>query len=452
MIFSLVLILSIPAKYEDIMAVGLDKFSILKTSKHPLMVFVGGSSVMYGIDPGILSENLPYHVVSLGYYVGTGLDFYFETLPQYLQKGDVVVLMPEYGLFSEKKLPDRKAGKWLFYEDPYVYAKLVAMKDPVLFAKSALTALQERVKMLIMNGIADKSGYRGYTAHFDHSGALNFESFPPPIPLREHEDVAKEYGFPDSGEVARSIDRMNAFYKEMSAKGVDVVLTYQPFPYTEFARSSRLIDTIHQQIKTLLKVPVLGEPSDFVLSIRYFFDTANHLGHEGRTFRTDMINNFLVDYLKKGKKVDLPAIERTDPLQEITDGVINPRKISYIGYFFGELTWTDGHGYLGWFSLKLHDQRYLKLNTYGGSPYFRDPAKLDLRLSANETPLEYVCRVDASFYFKLPLGMKEIQNVRINSNTFVPKDFGMNNDTRSLGIDVDTLEPVMGVDMNRCDK
>lgn len=451
-LFSFLLMLFIPAKYDDIMSIGFNKFDTLKSAGLPKIVFVGGSSVMYGIDTNILVNNLPYDIVSLGYYVGIGMDYYYKVIPQYLKSGDIVVLTPEYELLNMNILPDNQAGKWLFPQNPGAYFALMFKNDLIDFAENAIIAIQEKVKALFLHGFSKRDEYFYYSSRFDERGNVIFKNFPPSSPTSSLSGVGERHFYNESA-MSRSIDNMNIFYDAMIEKGVDVVFLHQSLPYIEFARASHFIDEFQNKIIHSLKVPILGKSSDFVFSIRYFYDSVYHLAHEGRMFRTMIANNLLVDYLRKGTKVDLPdSIQRTDPVQQITDEVISPKKISYMSHFMTDFIWTDGHGYLGWFSLQLHDQAYLKLQTFGFSPFMSNIDKMKLNIFANNISLQYVCKIDTSFYFKLPSNMKEINEIKINSSTFVPKDIGINSDPRSLGIDVDTIEVKRDLDMSKCSK
>lgn len=45
-----------------------------------------------------------------------------------------------------------------------------------------------------------------------------------------------------------------------------------------------------------------------------------------------------------------------------------------------------------------------------------------------------------SFYVLIPQGIKQIDNINIVTNTFIPKDEGINEDVRILGLDVESIK------------
>ena len=84
------------------------------------------------------------------------------------------------------------------------------------------------------------------------------------------------------------------------------------------------------------------------------------------------------------------------------------------------------------------------LNTFGYHPWKGDIKKLGLVLSVNDTPLPLVGYLDNKYFFSLSPVRMPITNITIDSTTFVPRDenirFGKDDDRKTLGIDVDTIE------------
>jgi hypothetical protein len=109
--------------------------------------------------------------------------------------------------------------------------------------------------------------------------------------------------------------------------------------------------------------------------------------------------------------------------------------------------WTDGHGV-------IEDIHYdpeakdsiLVLNTFGYHPWKGDMNKLKLALSINGKSLPFVEYSGNAYSFSLASVRGPITNITIDSATFVPRNekvrFGMDDDRKTLGIDVDTIEIV----------
>ncbi|RJP68704.1 MAG: hypothetical protein C4532_12065 [Candidatus Abyssobacteria bacterium SURF_17] len=99
--------------------------------------------------------------------------------------------------------------------------------------------------------------------------------------------------------------------------------------------------------------------------------------------------------------------------------------------------WTDGDSSIVGirYTIKPED-RWLVLNTSGWTP-LKDK-ELDLAVFADGSALKFSHKKANSYYFTLP-DLRELMNIRITSATFVARHLGINDDTRALGVHVDSL-------------
>lgn len=107
--------------------------------------------------------------------------------------------------------------------------------------------------------------------------------------------------------------------------------------------------------------------------------------------------------------------------------------------------WTNGHGIIK--SIEYWPDaadRFLVLNTFGYHPWFGDLSRLGLVVAVNGRPLPLVGIKDNSYYFSIDAIAGPITEISIDTTTFVPREqglrFGKDDDTKTLGIDVDTIE------------
>lgn len=78
------------------------KMERLDSVASPRLVLVAGSSAAFGFDSRELGNQLAMNVVNTGLHSGIGLRFMVDNLRQRLRPGDVVVIIPEYELFTDK--------------------------------------------------------------------------------------------------------------------------------------------------------------------------------------------------------------------------------------------------------------------------------------------------------------------------------------------------------------
>ena len=88
---------NLPDQYEKtFLAEMKDKYELLTKTNEKKIVFVGGSSLPFGLRSDIVEEELPdYKVVDYGLYATLGTKFMIETSKANINKGDIVVLAPE---------------------------------------------------------------------------------------------------------------------------------------------------------------------------------------------------------------------------------------------------------------------------------------------------------------------------------------------------------------------
>ena len=139
----------------------------------------------------------------------------------------------------------------------------------------------------------------------------------------------------------------------------------------------------------------------------------------------------------------LPSVYRAPNYFQKTK-ILTPAVANTSGFDRNKI-WTNGHGVIEDIQYQPDaTDRFLVLHTFGYHPWKEDMKKLRLGLSVNGRPLPFVGYLDNSYYFSLAGLRAPITNITIDSSTFVPRDenirFGLDDDKKTLGIDVDTIE------------
>jgi len=126
----------------------------------------------------------------------------------------------------------------------------------------------------------------------------------------------------------------------------------------------------------------------------------------------------------------------------LIDKAIKPRRFE-LQNFHEDNIWTNGLGIIRGIYYKVNPKcQYLILQTKGYHPYGNDPQKLGLKIFLNREQLRYQDQIGSSYYFNLENQTNKIYEIRIESSVFVPKEIGINEDVRTLGVDVDCLRLV----------
>jgi len=120
------------------------------------------------------------------------------------------------------------------------------------------------------------------------------------------------------------------------------------------------------------------------------------------------------------------------------NGFIPKLNLHYLRNFHTDGIFTNGNSSIINinYSLSKADQ-YIGITTHGWTPFNNDIMKIGLKVFINKIEIPYshsIYKINKHF-FKLP-AIDVIHEIRLVSNTFVPKKFKINNDERILGLDI----------------
>ncbi|WP_045218726.1 hypothetical protein [Desulfonatronum thioautotrophicum] len=119
---------------------------------------------------------------------------------------------------------------------------------------------------------------------------------------------------------------------------------------------------------------------------------------------------------------------------------ILPKEAKEVAFFHPDNNWTTGDTlFPGLAYQTTPEDRYLILRLKGPHPHGQDAASLGIQVWVNNSRLPLVQQKDFEFTYWLGWGVRRIDDLRILSRTFVPKELHINDDTRSLGLMVDSI-------------
>lgn len=110
------------------------------------------------------------------------------------------------------------------------------------------------------------------------------------------------------------------------------------------------------------------------------------------------------------------------------------------GIYEGDV-WSNGQINL-YGKLNVSEQyKYLVLKRSGyNNPLINENQfNLEVYINNEEANLEKISKDNKFFYFKIPTNITNILNINIVTNTFIPKEYKIADDTRNLGIDIDEI-------------
>lgn len=283
------------------------------------IIVLGGSNVHYGIRTSDIEKAFGIPCVNMGIYGSFGMDLQYllYRAKNYIQKGDIVIIAPEYDTLSVNKNYNRgklfyllECDKKYFNSLPFS-EKLSNINNLKLF--DLIEGLQQQFCYFVLfnfnknhqtNSLTDRIKEQIYSlvqkkmAHY---------LLPPPVNKNcDGTNNLKEKKLEVKEDIKKHINPyiINTVYQETSElillkefkqwcdeRGVILFVTYESVLYLKHFDKPRwqkyfsFLENYYRQNH----ITTLGKPQDFLYSEKYMYDTPHHLNQQGMSLRTEKI-------------------------------------------------------------------------------------------------------------------------------------------------------------------
>lgn len=277
-------------KNQSYMAAIIDKHHRCDSVPAPRIIFVGGSNLAFGIDSDTIEQVLKTPVINLGLHAGLGLEFMLNEALDIIQKGDVLILSPEYFL--------DKHGQYdllSYTASVFPHSKKYFTTSFFSFIKLSYSNFQKKI-----NTVLKISFVRGTaTPEYSRSAFNTYGDVVKHLDHEHHRDLKNRFDF--KNKPIKDIDILNNFVDEAEQKGVLVYYMFPVCPETDYASNREYISNYYHALKRELHCELLGNPEEFVLPDTMFYDTVYHLLRKGRSIRTQKIIQHLQRAINEGQ-------------------------------------------------------------------------------------------------------------------------------------------------------
>jgi len=288
----------LPIPYNHDLSAILNKRDLLKDGPGGRIIFVGGSGLYSALDSPLIEQRLGRPVRNIGLWAGFGITPVLREIGPYLHAGDVVIVIPEYGLTYDRYLDVSR--KWIFALAPArnlmpLYGNFPAglkafVLDFIGLVRSKFEALPFAIREAVRNrrlSIFARGGYVQYRTFFNGNGD-SFRIFPaatsPELIRQRGEDYFSIQEYRD-----QSLTALNDFCRDEAGQGVRTALMFPAYPDEEYRKFRAGLLQYEQRLRNELLCPIIGNPEDFLYPYGLFTDTIHHLGIEGRRMRTERV-------------------------------------------------------------------------------------------------------------------------------------------------------------------
>lgn len=268
------------------------KTARLDSTDRNKVVILGGSNVAFGYDSKLLTDSLNRPVINAGLHAGLGQKFIVDDASRYLERGDILVLSPEYEHFFAATAYGGHPLADIFYLSDGRVAPLLDMKQWSTVLENTPFYLKEKVR---------------YTATAWALKRANHTQLSRMSAFNEYGDMVAHW--PDSlfhyvapAETSSTPQELNADYllhfvqqvKEVKKRGVDVVL-YPPSVAVSYLHSHAADIQSVDSAFTTLGIPFVCRPGECSFPDSLLYNTHYHLGHRGAQMHTLHLLHLLRD-------------------------------------------------------------------------------------------------------------------------------------------------------------
>ncbi len=280
-----------PVDQDTYIGATVEKQELLRETGQPRIVFIGGSSLAFGLDSRMIRERTGFNTVNMGLHGGLGPLYYVNEVKPHLREGDILILILEYEFYTGLYFD----GRTTLNELTIFYPRAVLYFSPEHFGSffgNLPITFQRRLRGL-MTEPGKKDAYTYVRSGFN-----------------EHGDYVKHLGVPPKIESTypvlvdeidkRVVDLIKDLREFCGEKGVPLFLSFPPImvqeTYPGHIQAYSTGDDVKKMFEEFfleeikpLDIETIGRPGDFVYPVEYFFDTIYHLNETGRRVRTEKL-------------------------------------------------------------------------------------------------------------------------------------------------------------------
>lgn len=307
-----IIISNFEAKYRNTYYGELEnKTERLDSINDKKIVFIGGSSLSFGIKSKELEEALGMPTVSYGLYASLGTKIMMELAYNSIHEGDIVILAPEISKDTYSTMMNYKNILKCF-EGNDLYKRLdLNYQMEFLYNYPSFQLEKNKIEISEEKKPYTKDSFDTYGEIYDDLRINNI--------MQKYYDPSQE--IKPSGDLFSDefITYLNQYNDGVKAKGATLYFGYSPTNQKAFNDSD--LENYNSIIEKRLNFESLGNIKDYIYNEYYFYDTNFHLNSAGAYLHTSKLAKNLSNKLNLEIKKEIEIKSMPSPLYTLGDEI-----------------------------------------------------------------------------------------------------------------------------------
>ena len=264
----------------------------LYESKRKKIVFLGNSSVAFGIRTDLIQQELPdYDVVNFGLYGTIGTKTMLDWSKKAVKEGDIMVVLPEpYPQTSSLYFSAKDV--WRAADGDYSLLQGLSKKERQNLVGSFFSYVGEKFEFMMGKNKISTDGPYSKKAFLKEDGSYaDYLTYDRPYNVMMG-------GYDQANPISYSIDvygpgfltYLDDYASFCKEKGAKAYLGFCPVDSLSLSGDPGIAsDSLYDSLSKKVSLPLLGHPEKSILDYRYFYDNNVHLNSSGAYVYTNLL-------------------------------------------------------------------------------------------------------------------------------------------------------------------
>lgn len=294
----------------NFLAASIDKHSLIRTQAPPRLIFIGGSSMAFGVNSAQIAEACGRRPVNMGLHAALGLKFMLSEVEPHIRRGDWIIVAPEYQQFIRMAGQSEMLVNMVEIDpsnarllDSHQWADALDRGSIQRAGKITRAVIGRPGRFFRNNSMKTTRPFYRRIGFFEN-GVFRNGDMVAHLTVKSPKMTERQFQFRYREELVRdTIEQMNQFAKLAEARGAKAFFSHPPLPREVFEQNREQIDRLESELKSKLIMPQLDRVEELVFPITDFFDTWYHLAAPGVEKRSKLLAARMEQQAKRSAQV-----------------------------------------------------------------------------------------------------------------------------------------------------